>query len=467
MTVPLRLMLFGAGNRGADAYGQYTLDHPDEVKFIAVAEPDPIRREKFASAHHIPPEYQFTSWQEALQAGKIADAVVDATQDEMHHDSAVAALQAGYDILLEKPIAPTLAQTLDIIRTAEKYNRTLVICHVLRFTGFFQKVNKIIKSGQLGQVVNISHAENVSYFHMAHSYVRGNWRNTTIAAPMILAKCCHDLDLLYWWLDDKPQTLSSSGNLLYYRSEIAPEGAPPRCTDGCPVEDTCPFYAPRIYRDSIPIKIAVSKSDRPLLRFIGNLTLKTPKFANALATVIPPLKALTSYSGWPRNTITDQPASDQAVMEALQTGPYGRCVYHCDNNVVDHQVVEITFKNGITATLTMQGHSDEEGRSLRVDGSKASLFGKFSYSQAWLEVREHLTGAVERFRFPSEVDQTAGHGGGDAGLMHHFVQVMRGEVSPLTSARDSLESHLMAFAAEESRLENKTINMPKWEKENE
>ncbi len=467
MTEPVRLLLFGAGNRGAEAYGQYALDHPDEVKFIAVAEPDLNRREKFAGAHHIPLEFQFTSWQEALQAGKIADAVVNATQDEMHHDSAVAALQAGYDMLLEKPIAPTLRQTLDIIQTAEANDRILVICHVLRFTGFFQKVNEIIKSGRLGQVVNISHSENVSYFHMAHSYVRGNWRNTTIAAPMILAKCCHDLDLLYWWMDDKPQTLSSAGNLLWYRSENAPEGAPSRCTDGCPVADTCPFFAPRIYRDNIPIKIAVSKSDRPLLRFIGNLTLTMPKFANALAGIIPPLKTLTAYSGWPRNTITDHPESNQAVMEALRTGPYGRCVYHCDNNVVDHQVVEITFENGITTTLTMQGHSDEEGRSLRIDGSKASLFGKFSYSQAWLEVHDHLTGDMERFRFPSEVDQTSGHGGGDAGLMHHFVQVMGGEVPPLTSARDSLESHLMAFAAEESRLEKKTIDMPEWEQQHE
>jgi predicted dehydrogenase len=467
MTKPVRLMLFGAGNRGADAYGAYALRHPDQVNFIAVADPDPVRREKFAQAHQIRPEHQFTTWQETLQVGKIADAVVDATQDELHHDSAVAALQAGYDMLLEKPIAPTLAQTLDIIRTAEANDRTLVICHVLRFTDFFQKVNEIIKSGRLGQVVNISHSENVSYFHMAHSYVRGNWRNTDIAAPMILAKCCHDLDLLYWWMDDKPKTLSSAGNLLWYRPEHAPEGAPDRCTDGCPIADTCPFYAPRIYRDNVPIKIAVSKSDRPLLQSIGKLTLNAPKFAKALSAVIPPLKTLTSYSGWPRNTITDHPESDEAVMEALRTGPYGRCVYHCDNNVVDHQVVEITFKNGITATLTMQGHSDEEGRSLRVDGSQASLFGKFSYSQAWLEVREHLTGAVERFRFPSEVDQTSGHGGGDAGLMHHFVQVMRGEVPPLTSARDSLESHLMAFAAEESRLKNKTVDMAEWEKANE
>ncbi|MCB2210170.1 Gfo/Idh/MocA family oxidoreductase [bacterium] len=465
MTQPIRALLFGAGNRGALAYGQYALEHPDQIQFIAVADPDPVRRATFAQNHKIRPEFQFNTWQDALQAGKIADVVVNATQDEMHHDSALAAIAAGYDMLLEKPIAPTLAETLDIIRAAEVSGRTLMICHVLRFTDFFQKVHEIITSGRLGQVVHIAHSENVSYFHMAHSYVRGNWRSTKVAAPMILAKSCHDLDLLYWWMDEKPSVLTSSGNLRHYQPENAPAGAPERCTDGCPAAETCPFYAPRIYRDSVPIKIAVSKSDRPLLRTFGKLTLKTPTLARGLAKIIPPLQALTAYSGWPRNTITDHPESDAAVMEALRTGPYGRCVYHCDNDVVDHQVVDLTFENGVTATLTMHGHSFEEGRTLRVEGSRATLLGKFSYSQAWLEIHEHLTGEVTRFRYPSEVDQTAGHGGGDAGLMRHFVQAIRGEAPPLTSARDSLESHLMAFAAEDARLAEKTIDMRLFEKD--
>ena len=459
MSQPVRLMLFGAGNRGAEAYGRYALAHPEEVQFVAVADPDPVRREKFAAAHKVAPELQFNTWQDALQAKVTVDAVVNATQDEMHHDSAIAALRAGYDMLLEKPIAPTLAETLEIIRTAEEHQRTLVICHVLRFTDFFSKVNEIVKSGRLGKVVNISHSENVSYYHMAHSYVRGNWRNTEIAAPMILAKCCHDLDLLYWWMDDQPELLSSTGNLLYYRPENAPAGAPDRCTNGCPVENSCPFYAPRIYRDNIPIKMAVSRSEKPLLKLIGNLALHQPGLTKALAAVIPTVRTLTDYADWPRNVVTDQPQSDEAVMDALRTGLYGRCVYHCDNDVVDHQIVNIAFKNGITATLTMHGHSEEEGRTLRIDGSRATLKGKFAHNTAWLAVHEHLTGEVERFRFASEVDQSSGHGGGDSGLMHHFVQVMRGEVPPLTSARDSLESHLMAFAAEESRLQQKTIHM--------
>jgi predicted dehydrogenase len=164
---PIHVLLFGAGNRGADSYGPYALTHPDQIKFVAVAEPKTARREKFARAHGIPAKYQFESWQDALNAGRIADAVLNATQDEMHHDSAIAAMRAGYDMLLEKPIATTLSETLHIIQTAEVTGRLLMICHVLRYTDFFQKVNQIIKSGQLGQVINISHSENVSYFHMA------------------------------------------------------------------------------------------------------------------------------------------------------------------------------------------------------------------------------------------------------------------------------------------------------------
>jgi len=459
MPDPIRVLLFGAGNRGADAYGAYGLQHPDQVQFVSVAEPNPIRRKRFAEAHGITPQRQYDTWQDALKAGKIADAVINATQDETHHASTLAALSSGYDVLLEKPIAPTLDETLEIIHKAETSGQMLMICHVLRYTEFFKKVSDILKSGVLGQIVNISHSENVAYFHMAHSYVRGNWRNTDISAPMILAKCCHDLDLLYWFVGEKPQFLNATGGLRHFRPENAPEGAPARCTDGCPAAETCPFFAPRIYLESIPIKIAVNQSQNPLLRWVGTLSLRSPAVLNAIGKIVPLVRTLSEYSGWPRSTITENPQSDEAVLEALNHGPYGRCVYHCDNNVVDHQVVNMIFPSGITATLTMQGHSHEEGRTLRVDGSRATLLGKFSYSQSWLSVHEHLSGAVIRFTFPTVVENTSGHGGGDSVLMRSFVQAMRGEAPPLTSARDSLESHLMAFAAEQARETNTTIDM--------
>jgi len=459
MTDPIQILLFGAGSRGRDAYGLYALEHPDEVKIVAVAEPHPIRREQFALTHHIPPERQFIGWEEALGTGKIADTVINATQDQIHHPSALAAIAAGYDMLLEKPIAPTLEQTVEIIKAAEKAGTILMICHVRRYTDFFENVHRIIQSGQLGQVINISHSENVSYFHMAHSYVRGNWRNSKTSAPMILAKCCHDLDLIYWFLGERCTHLSSVGNLHHFRPENAPPGAPSRCTDGCPAAETCPFYAPRIYLDSIPIKQAVSQSDRTLFRTIGKLTLNKPALMKSVGRVVPYLQTLTEYSGWPRNTITEFPESEDAVLDALSEGPYGRCVYHCDNNVVDHQIVSMLFESGITATLTMHGHSHQEGRTLRVDGSRATLLGKVTYSQSWLEIHDHTSASVQRLTFPTEVEGAGWHGGGDKGLMDSFVAVLHGEKPPLTSARHSLESHLMAFAAEEARLRKKTIVM--------
>jgi predicted dehydrogenase len=461
MTQPLRILLFGAGNRGADVYGPYALSHPDQLQFIAVAEPDPERRACFAAAHHIPPDLQFTGWEQAVRAGKIADAVINATQDEDHHNSTIAALETGYDVLLEKPMATTLSETVHIVQTAQETGRILMVCHVLRYTDFFQKVKHILASGQLGQIVHIAHSENVAYFHMAHSYVRGNWRNLSHSAPMIVAKCCHDLDLLYWFTGEQAETLSSIGNLRHFIPENAPPGAPDRCTDGCPASDTCPFYAPRIYLHNYPIKAAVAKAHNPLLRAVGRLTLSQPKLADALGALVPPVRTLTRYEGWPRNTITAQPDSDEAVLEALKTGPYGRCAYRCDNNVVDHQVVSLRYPSGATATLTMHGHSHEEGRTLRIDGAQATLLGKFSYSQAWLEVHPHGPGKVERFTFPTVVDNTSGHGGGDAGVMRAFVQALRGQHAPLTHAEDALESHILGFTAEAARLGEVSVVLEK------
>jgi predicted dehydrogenase len=462
MTQPLRVLLFGAGNRGADSYGPYALIHPEQVQFTAVADPDPLRRARFAAAHNIPPECQFLGWEEALQAGKIADAVINATQDEAHHTSTIAALIAGYDLLLEKPMATTLNESVHIAQTAQQTGRILMVCHVLRYTDFFQKVKEIFDSGVLGQIVHIAHSENVAYFHMAHSYVRGNWRNTPASTPMIVAKCCHDLDLLYWFTGEKADWLSSAGNLRHFTADNAPPGAPQRCTDGCPAADTCPYEATRIYLDSFPIKSAVARADNPLLRTIGRLTLSLPSLADTLGALIPPIRTLTRYSNWPRNTITLDPGSDEAVLQALQTGPYGRCVYHCDNNVVDHQVVSLRYPSGITATLTMHGHSHEEGRTLRVDGSQATLLGKFTYSQAWLEIHPHGPGKVQRYTFPTVVDNASGHGGGDEGIMRAFVMALRGQNPPLTQAGDALESHLLGFAAEAARLGEVAVDMEKF-----
>ncbi len=459
MTEPIKALLFGAGARGADAYGTYALAHPDEIRFVAVAEPDPTRRERFAQQHGIPAALCFEDWEDALEKEIFADVVVNCTQDQMHFESGVAALQAGYDMLLEKPICHTLEKTVTLVKTAERLGRVLQICHVMRYTEFCQKIYEIVQSGQLGQVISVSHRENVAAYHMAHSYVRGNWRRVDQSAPMILAKCCHDLDFLYWILGEPVKTLSSVGNLRHFRPENAPGGAPLRCTDGCPVSDKCPYYAPGIYLELLPFKHGLSNSQNKMLRIAGRLSINHPNFTKALGRLIPMLRPLTEYKGWPRSVITDHPESDEAVVQALREGPYGRCVYHCDNDVVDHQVVTMSFESGISATLTMHGHSYVEGRTIRIDGSHATLLGKLSLSEGFIEIWDHRGFLRERIKLKTELEGTSGHGGGDAGLMQAFVRLLRGQADPLTSGRNALESHLLAFAAEEARLEGKVVQM--------
>ena len=466
MTEPLKAILFGAGARGAESYGPYALAHPDQIQFIAVAEPRTVRRESFAAQHSIPEDHRFQTWQQALESQIPADVVINCTQDQMHAESSIPALQAGYDMLLEKPIAHSLEAAISIIQAAEEENRYLQICHVLRFTDFFKKIKSLLDENRLGQVITISHRENVASWHMAHSFVRGNWRSENLSSPMILAKCCHDLDLLVWFTGEAPRHLNSFGSLRHFKPENAPQGAPKRCTDGCPVEDSCPFYAPAIYVDLVPFKYALSQSKIPLYKFVGSQSLKRPKTIQAVSKLIPQLRELTDYQGWPRSVVSDDPGNEGALMQALREGPYGRCVYYCDNDVVDQQVVTMEFPSGISASLTMHGHSHEEGRTLRIDGSQASLLAKFSFHRSFIEINDHRSMEIEVFDYPSNVEEV-GHGGGDFGIMRDFVSNLQDNKRSGSSARESLESHFMAFAAEQSRLAQTKIDMAEFRKKSE
>jgi predicted dehydrogenase len=371
---------------------------------------------RFATEHDIAPSHQFSSWEDALRLGKIADVAINCTMDRMHTVSTLAALEAGYDVLLEKPMSPVLHENVRLVQVAEERRRHLQICHVLRYSPFFEAVRAVVQTGKLGRVVSVDHRENLIYWHMAHSFVRGNWRNVAEAGPMILAKCCHDLDILYWILRKPVARLSSFGSLVHFRPENAPEDAPLRCTDGCPAADECKYYAPRLYASDM--------------------------------------------DGWPWNALTLK-ATVEARMEALRTGPYGRCVYHCDNDVVDHQAVNMELEDGTTVNLLMQGQGNEEGRTMRYDGTRATLYGRFVHGRYTLTIRYHLTGEEENV--PIIARNESAHGGGDFGIMQSFVNALRGTPDDsVTTARESLESHLLAFAAEEARLEYKVIDMSEY-----
>jgi predicted dehydrogenase len=412
MTKPITAVMVGAGVRGLYVYGPYALAYPDEVQFVAVAEPEPTRRAHFAQAHDIPLERQFATWEDLMAKGQIADTLFNMTQDPLHYRSTLAALETGYDVLLEKPMTTRLADTVHLVQTAERHGRLLQVCHVLRYTPFFATLHDILAAGRLGDIVTVEHRENVIYWHMAHSYVRGNWCQTSSASPMVLAKCCHDLDILYWNFGRPVQRLHSFGSLLHFRPENAPPGATLRCTDGCPAAEQCPFDARRLYLNP-------------------------------------------DYNGWPVVALTDD-LSLPARLQALETGPYGRCVYHCDNDVVDHQTVNMEFRGGASAVLFMHGHSHEEARTMRYDGTRATLRGRFDYQAGCLEIYDHLTNRREELAIPAAA---SGHGGGDFGVVRSFIRAVRGQAAALTTARESLESHLLAFAAEESRLQGVVVNM--------
>ena len=409
------IALIGAGQRGMDCYGAYALTFPYEVQFVAVAEPNQARRERFKQAHQISEEHCFADWQDLLARPKMADAVMICTQDRMHFGPVMAAIQAGYHIVVEKPLSPDPDECLQMGAAANKAGGIFLVGHTLRYTNFFTALKQLLEQKRIGQLISIQHNENIAFWHYAHSFVRGNWRNSTTSSPMILAKSCHDMDILLWLAGADCTYISSFGSLTHFTPQNAPQGAPARCLDGCPVAHTCPYYAPKWY--------------------------------------------LTGGKGWPASVISDD-LSTEGLLKALQDGPYGRCVYRCDNNVVDHQVVSLEFANAVTAVFTMCAFTDDVYRTIKLMGTEGEIHGVISGHKCEIKIIDFTTRASTTIKLQSE-SEMQGHGGGDFGLMKHFIQMVQndGQTAGLTAINRSVQSHLMAFAAEQARLERKTINL--------
>ncbi len=443
---PATAILLGAGDRGA-IYAAYALRHSDRFRIVAIAEPVAERRRHAAGLHGIPEANTFESWEELLARPRMADGAIIATQDAMHTAPAVRALGLGYHVLLEKPMALSEADCRSIVGAAEASGRALCVCHVLRYTALFRTVKEIFDAGTIGRVLSICHAENVAYYHMAHSYVRGNWRRSNESSPMILAKCSHDLDLLYWFAGSPPRSIASAGGLHHFTAANAPRRAPGRCTDGCPAADECLYEAVATYLHGVPLKKALAMMNAGAISVAAKMLLGAP----GLSRIIPGLRSYVRWREWPTSTITDD-LSEAGVLRALREGPYGRCVYRCDNDQMDHQETMIEFENGVTAVLRMHGLSAMEARTLRIDGSAGTLRASFGAGGA-LEVDLHGSSRVNRYKVKTDL---LGHSEGDEGIMENFVAVLTGGCS-LTSARESLQSHLMAFAADRARLEGRVV----------
>ena len=408
-------VVIGAGNRGRFTYGAFARAHPELLRVVALAEPNEERRQAAAAEHGLGHDRAMHGWAELFERPQLASVAIIATGDTQHVEPALAALARGYHVLLEKPIAPEAADCVRIVQAAERAGRILQIGHVLRYTPFYTSVHEVLESGRLGRILAVDMKEHVAYWHMTHSYVRGKFRNRSIAAPIVLAKTCHDLDLLTWFVGSPCRRVASFGSLSHFRGSDAPAGAPERCTDGCPVQGRCPHDAVRLY----------TGPDERIARL------------------------------WPWTDVSLDP-SRAARSRALETGPYGRCVYHCDNDVPDHQVLAAEFESGATATFTMQGLASEERRTIRITGTEGELRGVFQ--DGVIELSRH--GALDKERL-STGGSIFGHYGGDDGLLRHFVDVItRGAMGEVrASGRVSLEGHLLGFAAEEARSAGRVVEM--------
>lgn len=411
----------GLGNRGNDIYGNYEFVRPEEMKVVAIAEPLKEKRECAKKKYQLEDAQCFETAEEMLKMPQLADVMVIATQDRQHVDQAVKAVRKGYHVLCEKPISPSASECRRLQDAAHKYNRIVAVGHVLRYTPFYSKVKELVDSGRIGEIVSIQAMENVTYWHQAHSYVRGNWRDSEETSPMILAKSCHDCDIFAWLIGKKCQKVSSFGSLSHFRADQAPEGAAMRCLDGCKAKENCPYDAEKIY-----------------------ITNKR----TGVRTVIKEGK--TGDDAWPVCVVSPNDLSEKAVYEAIKTGPYGRCVYHCDNDVVDHQVVNMEFEGNVTVDFQMCAFTGHGGRTIHVCGTRGDIYGNLGESKVTIE---------EFGKEPEEYNvaqgDMSGHAGGDNRLIHDFLEaVAKGadEEALRTGIDVSIQSHLIALAAEQSRL---------------
>ena len=412
--MPITFAICGCGNRGLEAYASYQKYHPEKMQIVAGADNRPGRLALLREWYGVPEDKCFASDEELLAQPRLADVMLIATQDRQHVPAALKALEKGYHVLLEKPISPELSECLQLQKKAHETGRVVVVCHVLRYTPFYAVLEDLVRRGEIGKLETIDAVEHVAYWHYAHSFVRGNWRRTDETSPMILAKSCHDMDILRWLAGEKCLKVQSFGALDHFKAEKAPAGAGERCLEACACKDACVYDAEKIYITGQRCGIRTGKT------------------------------------GWPNSVVTGGPPTEETLREALRTGPYGRCVYHCDNDVVDHQTVSIEFENNIHATFTMTAFTEKCYRTIKLTGTLGDIEGN-------LETNELI---VHRFGQPEEVirlndkkSELAGHGGGDGGLAEQICDLIEsGKGDALTGIDASVESHVMALAAEESRL---------------
>ena len=412
----MKYVLIGAGSRGT-VYGTWA--HENGIEIAAIAERRPDRLAEAAKQWNVPEERCFSDADGLFALGKIADAAIIATMDRDHYGHVMQALSCGYDILLEKPISPDPKECLEIENKANALGKNITVCHVLRYTNFWSKLKEIIDSGELGKIVAIKHSENIGNFHMAHSFVRGNWRNDSLSSPIILQKSCHDLDILLWLTGAHCTKVAAFGTLSYFKEANAPAGSSDRCCT-CSAADNCRFEAKKCY--------------------------------------------LPTLGTWPTDVVCLE-QTEEALEEALKTGPYGRCVYRCDNNVCDHMSMILEFDNGVTATFSLTAQTSPCHRDIHIMCQDGEILADDGKRQ--ILVRKHVSSPGDTFeeRIINIRTNASGHGGGDAGIMEDFTASLSAGESTRSAISASVESHMMAFAMERSRLTGEAITLENFRRE--
>ena len=398
-------IIVGAGGRGKDSYAPY-IKEKSLFKIVGVAEPDEMKREQFKKKYEIDDEMCFSGYEELFSRERLADAVIICTQDRMHIEPTLMAIKSGYHILLEKPIAPTIEEIITLEEAVKDYDKVFMTGFVLRYTPFIKKIKSIIDEGIIGDIITMQLNENEGFWHHAHSYVRGPWNNEKTSSPLIVAKSCHDFDLLLYLVNSDCKAVSSYGSNTYFKKENAPGDVPLRCSDGCAFADKCIYNATKLYTQGMA-KYFVHKFE------CGE--------------------------------------SDEEIINALKENPYGRCVFRCDNTVCDHQVAGVEFENGATAVFTVSAFSMENTRTLKIMGSKGEVGG----------CMEKGIIVVKRFFDMSEesiyvTHDSTRHCGGDGGLMDYFAQAVE---KGMKNDKWIFKSHKMVFAAEKARLSGKSVLM--------
>ena len=422
---PVTAIVVGAGHRSI-VYASYAEQHPDELQIVGVVDPDPIRRERTAEQFRISPDSVFDSVETLIaRRGKIADTAINGTMDSLHVPTTLPLLRAGYDVLLEKPIGTSQDEVLELLECARTYGRKVMICHVLRYAPFYVEIRKRVLAGEIGDILSIQTAENVSYHHMAVAFVRGKWNSKEkCKSSMLMAKCCHDLDLITWMKGDIPPVkVSSFGGLTYFRSDKAPQGAGTRCLVDCEIEESCPYSAKKNYID----------------------------------------QGLWGFYVMPHHHLGVVPSQEE-LLEMLRTeSPYGRCVWKCDNDVVDHQTVIVEFADGSTASHNMTGGTSRPCRSIHLIGTKGEIQGVME--DGYFVVRHpdprkghEYSEEVVKVNVSNDM-----HGGGDLRLVADFVRVIRGETPSISSTalEASIYGHLIGFCADMSMEEKRVVDIPK------